>query len=78
MRANDTDFAANTLQNIEVAQRKFSQGIVEGGRNIVAHEEQIDLSQSGLFSEKDCLDLLSLISHLMFRIENGYKNMGNH
>lgn len=74
LRANGTNFASNTLQNIEGAQRKLSQGVVEGGRNVVAHEEQIDLSQSGLFSEKDCLDLLSLISHLMCRIEKTYED----
>lgn len=72
-RANGNNFAKNTIKNIEGAQRKLSQGVVEGGRNIVAHEEQIDLSHSGLFSEKDCLDLLSLISHLMHRIEANKK-----
>lgn len=69
LRANNTDFASNTLKNIEGAQRKLSQGIFEGGRNIVAHEEALDLAKSGIFSEKDCLDLLSLISHLMCRVE---------
>lgn len=73
VRANGTDFAGNTINNIEGAQRKLSQGVVEGGRNVVAHEEAIDLSTSGLFSEKDCLDLLSLISHLMCRIEDANK-----
>ncbi|NOX65683.1 MAG: TIGR02391 family protein [Chlorobi bacterium] len=73
LRANGTDFADNTIKNIEGAQRKLSQGVVEGGRNVVAHEESIDLSISGLFSEKDCLDLLSLISHLMYRIEKANK-----
>lgn len=68
-RANGTDFAGNTLKNIEGAQRKLSQGVFEGGRNIVAHEESLDLSSSGLFSEKACLDLLSLVSHLMCRVE---------
>lgn len=73
LRANGTDFADNTINNIEGAQRKLSQGVVEGGRNVVAHEEVLDLSKSGLFSEKDCLDLLSLISHLMCRIEEANK-----
>ena len=68
-KINGSDFAPLTLQNIEGAQRKLSQGVIEGGRNVVAHEEQLDLSESGLFLEKDCLDLLSLISHLMYRIE---------
>ncbi len=70
LRENGTHFASNTRQNIEGAQRKLSQGVIEGGRNIVAHEEQLDLAHSELFSEKDCLDLLSLISHLMCRIEH--------
>jgi len=73
LRANGTNFAENTIKNIEGAQRKLSQGVVEGGRNIVAHEEAIDLSTSGLFSEVDCLDLLSLISHLMCRIDEANK-----
>lgn len=72
-RANGTAFANNTINNIEGAQRKLSQGVIEGGRNVVAHEEQLDLSASGLFSEKDCLDLLSLISHLMCRIDEAKK-----
>lgn len=75
LRANGTVFAINTIKNIESAQRRLSQGIIEGGRNVVAHEEAIDLSSSGLFSEKDCLDLLSLISHLMCRIEAANKKI---
>jgi len=73
VRKNGTDFSVTTISNIEDAQRKLSQGVVVGGRNVVAHEEAIDLSVSGLFSEKDCLDLLSLISHLMCRIEESNK-----
>lgn len=70
LRANGSSFGNRTIQNIEAAQKKLSQGVVQGGRNVVSHEEQIDLFHSGLFSEKDCLDLLSLISHLMYRIES--------
>ena len=70
LRGSGGAFADNTIKNIEGAQRKLSQGAIEGGRNIVAHEEQLDLSSSGLFSEKDCLDMLSLVSHLMYRIEH--------
>lgn len=70
LRANGLAFTESTVRNIEYAQRKLSQATIEGGRNIVAHEEQIDLARSGLFSERDCLDMLSLISHLMYRIEN--------
>lgn len=73
LRKNKTEFAQSTLTNIEGAQRKLSQGVFEGGRNIVAHEESLDLVESGLFSEKDCLDLLSLISHLMHRLDTSYQ-----
>ena len=72
-RENGSSFASNTVRNIESAQRKLSQGAIEGGRNIIAHEEQLDLAHSGLFSENDCLDMLSLISHLMYRIEHAYQ-----
>jgi uncharacterized protein (TIGR02391 family) len=68
LRKNGTPFAPSTITNIEGAQQRLSQGVVEGGRNVVAHEEAIDLSVSGLFSEKDCLDMLSLISYLMNRV----------
>ncbi|ORU93298.1 MAG: hypothetical protein A6F72_06560 [Cycloclasticus sp. symbiont of Poecilosclerida sp. N] len=73
VRGNGDFFSVKTVKNIESAQRKLSQGIIEGGRNVVAHQEVIDLSESGLFSEKDCLDLLSLISHLMCRIETAHE-----
>lgn len=73
LRQNGTKFSDSTISNIEGAQMKLSQGIVEGGRNVVAHEEKLDLSNSGLISEKDCLDLLSLISHLMCRIESAHQ-----
>jgi hypothetical protein len=45
-------------------------GIVTGGRNPVSHEEITDLKTSGLFSEIDCLDALSLLSHLYRRLED--------
>ena len=70
LRANGTNFSDTTLKNIENAQQRLSQGVIEGGRNVVAHEEVLDLSSSGLFSEIDCLDLLSLISYLMHRIDH--------
>lgn len=76
IRASGENFAVKTIDNIERAQRQLSQGVIEGGRNVVAHEEVLDLANSELFSEEDCLDLLSLISHLMRRIDNA-NNMKN-
>ncbi len=70
LRLNGQPFSERTTSNIEKAQQRLSQGVVSGGRNVVAHEEAKGLSESGLFSEKDCLDLLSLLSHLMDRVEH--------
>jgi len=63
-------FGALTIQNIEEGQKILSEGIVVGGRNPLQHEEHIELSATGLFSEKDCLDFLSLLSHLFKRLED--------
>ncbi len=69
-KPDGTDFHVATLNSIEDGQKFLSMGIVAGGRNPVSHEEIADLRDSGLFSEKDCLDGLSLLSHLMKRLED--------
>ncbi len=69
-KPDGTDFSADTLRNIEEGQKFLSMGIVSGGRNPLSHEEIEDLRDSDLFSEKDCLDGLSLLSHLMKRLDN--------
>lgn len=65
-----SDFNATTIRNIEEGQKLLSMGIVSGARNPVQHEEKVELHTSGLFSEKDCLDALSLLSHLFRRLDN--------
>ena len=72
-RPNGEVFSESTLKNIEEGQKFMSMGIVAGGRNIVSHEEHNDLMDSGLFTEKDCLDLLGLLSHLFKRLEESEK-----
>lgn len=69
-RSNGEEFSPTTLNNIQEGHFHFSKGVVQGGRHPVAHEEISDLRESGLFSEKDCLDLLSLLSHLHNRLDN--------
>ena len=66
-------FTSNTYQNIQEGQQYLSQGIIVGGRHPVSHEEIIELKNSDLFSEKDCLDMLSLLSHLFKRLDNSIK-----
>ena len=69
-KPDGTDFNQDTYESIEDGQKFLSMGIVAGGRNPVSHEEIEDLKESGLFSEKDCLDGLSLLSHLLRRLED--------
>ena len=57
------------LQDIRKGQMFLSKGIVTGGRNVLSHTEHKDLQDTELFTEKDCLDLLSLLSHLFKRLE---------
>ncbi len=68
-RPGGTPFSEKTLENIEEGQLALSRGIVAGARNVMSHEEHNDLMNSGLFTEKDCLDLLSLLSHLFKRLD---------
>ena len=67
-------FQDSTMENIEEGQKFLSMGIISGGRNPVSHEEIKALRDSGLFSEKDCLDALSLLSHLFKRLEDSENN----
>jgi len=70
VKPDGTNFQNTTIDNIEKGQKFLSMGIVSGGRNPVSHEEVMDLRVSGLFSEKDCLDALSLLSHLFKRLDD--------
>jgi len=69
-KSTGLSFAIDTIKNIEEGQHYLSEGIVVGGRNPLQHEEHIELSKTGLFSEKDCLDFLSLLSHLFKRLDD--------
>ncbi len=56
--------------DIEAGQKFYSGGVVTGFKNPVAsHATEDELKRRGLFSEKDCLDILSLLSHLFDRLE---------
>jgi len=73
-RPNGSDFKDSTKENIEEGQKFLSMGVVKGARHPVAHEEIEDLRESGMFSEKDCLDVLSIVSHLMKRLDDSEKD----
>ncbi len=69
-KPDGNNFNSDTLKNIEDGQKYLAMGIISGARNPLSHEEIRDLRGSDLFSEKDCLDCLSLLSHLMKRLDN--------
>ncbi|MDE7168861.1 MAG: TIGR02391 family protein [Mucispirillum sp.] len=69
----DEKISNNTKKNIEFGQQQMSAGIMAGVRNPLAHEEIIKLKTSRLFTEKDCLDMLSLLSHLFRRLDDAEK-----
>jgi uncharacterized protein (TIGR02391 family) len=72
-KTDGSEFPDDTKKDIQSGQQQLSQGIVAGGRNLLSHEEVKELLISDLFSEKDCLDLLSLLSHLFKRLDNSTK-----
>lgn len=72
-KIDGTDFKETTLNNIREAHKMFSVGIICGGRNVIDHEEIIELKTAGLFTENDCLDALSLLSHLFWRLDHSTK-----
>jgi len=72
-KTDGSDFKETTLSNIREAQKMLSVGVVCGGRNVVDHEEIVELKATGLFSETDCLDALSLLSYLFWRLDHSTK-----
>lgn len=64
-----------TERNIQNGQQQFSKGVVVGCRNPLTHNPEYleKLVKTKLFTEKDCLDLLSLISHLFYRLDSANK-----
>ncbi len=69
-----------TEKTIQNGQHFLSKGVVAGCRNPLDHsfpDYKEKLVNTGLFTEKDCLDLLSLISHLFSRLDKATKNNTN-
>ncbi|MGF9755077.1 TIGR02391 family protein [Microvirga sp. 0TCS3.31] len=59
-----------TAGNLRVAQRVISEGLWRGFRSPIAHEDVGELEDHDVFSYQDCLDALSILSHLRRRVEN--------
>lgn len=73
-KSNGKDFKPVTKKDMEDAQRELSTGIFAGFRNPISHEEIKELHETGLLTEIDCLDSLSLLSHLFRRLDDAEKN----
>ncbi len=69
-KPDGTSFKPDTLSDISHGHRKLALALWEAFRNPLGHETARDLNGSDLFSEKDCLDALSILSHLFRRLHN--------
>lgn len=69
-KRDGSNFSETTIGNVEEGQKFLSAGVMSGVRNPIAHEEIVELRESGLFTENDCLDMLSLLSHLCRRLDD--------
>ena len=67
---NGDDFDGQTTGDIEKGHQKLVLAIWEAFRNPLSHNPIQDLEDSGLYTEKDCLDALSLLSHLFRRLDS--------
>lgn len=58
-----------TARNIREAQRSISQGLWRGFRDPISHEDVDEMQRENVFTYQDCLDALSILSHLRRRLE---------
>ncbi|MFP1908136.1 TIGR02391 family protein [Lonsdalea quercina] len=63
------DMTTETGKNIQIGQRSLSSGVMEAFRNPAAHTP-VDVLVPETFSELDCLNILSLISYLLERLDS--------
>ena len=74
-KRDGSPFQKKTLDNMEEGNRLLAIAMWQAFRCPVAHEIVEELSGSGLFSEKDCLDALGILSHLFRRLDNAEKTV---
>lgn len=69
----DTNFTKETADNIERGQQFLSTGVHCAFRNPISHEAVEALQDSGILTYEDCLDALSILSHLMRRVDGAVR-----
>lgn len=67
------DLTTESERNIQEGQGHLSRGVITGFRNPIAHEP-MDSTVPAVFSEPDCLNILSLVSYLVTRLDNATVN----
>lgn len=67
------DTNSESGRNLQLGQDQLSRGLIAGFRNPINHAP-IDAVVPSTFSEKDCLDILSLTSYLLNRVKNHRHN----
>jgi len=67
------DLSTDSRKNIQEGQGHLSRGVVTGFRNPIAHGP-IDTNVPAVFSELDCLNVLSLVSYLVTRLDGATVN----
>jgi hypothetical protein len=70
----DVGFDVKTLKAIRNGQWKLSDGVVAAFRNPVAHEEELLLIETEAMTYQDCLDALSIVSHLYRHFERAMES----
>jgi len=66
-------FTLSTVKDMSNGHRLLTLAVWQTFRSPIAHEEVVDLRESGLYTEQDCLDALSLLSHLFTRLDKSTK-----
>jgi uncharacterized protein (TIGR02391 family) len=69
------ELSTDSEKNIQEGQGHLSRGVITGFRNPISHGP-IDSNVPDVFSELDCLNILSLISYLLERLEGATVNTG--
>jgi uncharacterized protein (TIGR02391 family) len=62
--------SGESAKNLENGQRELASAIWKAFRNPLSHEPIATIRTLGVISHKDCLDALSLMSHLRRRLDN--------
>ncbi|MDO2934646.1 TIGR02391 family protein [Paeniglutamicibacter sulfureus] len=65
-----TRLTSSTGDNMRRGQMLLSQGVVAAFRNPLVHTPKSVIEATGIIDDEDCLDILSVVSHLWNRLDN--------